>query len=161
MSIVVRAITLSLLAATGSLAQTGTPAVPLPYRLADLTGDGLPDKLLLAPDGSLAVYVNRGHGEFDAIRQELPLAYVESVLVTDLDGDAHADLYLVSSGPNVALLDITDFQSGEQEAYMLYRFDASSTSQTIYGGKIYRDDIGVTPHGLGLLPNDFLVNDND
>ncbi|MHC5209263.1 MAG: FG-GAP repeat domain-containing protein [Planctomycetota bacterium] len=104
MHISLRAAFLSVLAGSTLAAQVDTTVGRAPYRLADLTGDGLPDKLRLAPDGSLSVLVNRGHGIFDEIRQELPRVIVEDVLLSDLDGDGHTDVYLVSGGPNVALL---------------------------------------------------------
>ncbi|MHC5209259.1 MAG: FG-GAP-like repeat-containing protein [Planctomycetota bacterium] len=104
MFFVVRAVSLSLLASATLAAQAVPTIEPPPYRLADLTGDGLPDKLRLAPDGTFTVLVNRGHGSFEAVRQELPRVHVEAALVSDLDGDGHSDIYLVSADANLALL---------------------------------------------------------
>ncbi len=73
-------------------------------RLLDLTGDGLLDRLQLGPDGALIVEVNRGARRFHAIHQELPRVEVTAVLAGDLDRDGLIDLYLVSPGPDVALV---------------------------------------------------------
>ena len=77
---------------------------PARMRLVQLTDDGLPDKLHLGADGSLAVSVNLGRGRFARVEQELPATTVSDVLVSDLDGDGHRDLYLVSPAANRALL---------------------------------------------------------
>ncbi len=92
--------------AAGVAAPFATPIADAPrvaLRLVDLTGDGLPDKLHLASDGALAVSVNLGRGGFALVSQALPRVAVSDVLATDLDGDGHTDLYLVSPGANVAL----------------------------------------------------------
>jgi hypothetical protein len=85
-------------------AQDSDPAAPVPYRLIDLTGDDLADRVFLGLDGSISVSVNRGHGRFAPVWQELPAVRVSSLLATDLDGDGLTDLYLVSAAGNVALL---------------------------------------------------------
>lgn len=90
----------------GSLLMQVQPVPSL--RLVELTGDGLADKLLLGGDGSLAVAVNRGGGRFATVVQEglgrVKVVSVRDVLVTDLNGDGHADLYLTSAMENRALL---------------------------------------------------------
>ena len=58
------------------------------------------------------------------------------------------------------MLDIVDFTSGQTENYLVLRFAASTTSQTIFGGRLFRDDIGTQVHSVGILPQDFLVNDD-
>ncbi|MFT7465190.1 MAG: hypothetical protein ACI9EF_003555, partial [Pseudohongiellaceae bacterium] len=89
-----------------SLLLLTTPAPSL--RLVELTGDSLADKLLIGADGSLSVAVNRGAGSFVTIvpgRAGLPATLgVVDVLVTDLNGDGHADLSLTCTGDNRALL---------------------------------------------------------
>lgn len=90
----------------GSLLMQVQPVPSL--RLVELTGDGLADKLLLGADGSLAVAVNLGRGRFVPLVQDglqsVRVAGVQDVLVSDLDGDGHADLYLTSATENRALL---------------------------------------------------------
>ncbi|RKY21103.1 MAG: hypothetical protein DRQ55_05480 [Planctomycetota bacterium] len=73
-------------------------------RLVDLTADGLPDKLLMSAEGSLSVSVNLGAGRFAALGQALPRVDALELLLSDLNGDGHVDLYLVSREANLALL---------------------------------------------------------
>jgi len=73
-------------------------------RVLDLDGDGHLDRLQVRAEGTLEVALNRGGRQFEPIAQSLPPVVVSDVLATDLDGDGHLDLYLVSPGPNVALL---------------------------------------------------------
>lgn len=67
---------------------------------------------------------------------------------------------LLGSGTVGTLLDITDFVCGDQDNHLVLRFAASTTAQTIYGGKLYEDDAGTTVHELGLTPRHFLVNND-
>jgi hypothetical protein len=67
---------------------------------------------------------------------------------------------LLGSGTVGTLLDITDFSSGDADNYLALRFAASTTAQTIYGGKLFRQDGGTQTADLGLRPQDFLVNDD-
>ena len=77
-----------------------TPA----YRLVELNGDRLPDKLVSWSDGRLAVALNRGGGRFVEVEQALPRAHVRDVLADDLDGDGLTDLYVVAAGANRLLV---------------------------------------------------------
>ena len=65
----------------------------------------------------------------------------------------------IGSGTVGTLLDITDFFTGEYDNYMVLRFAASTASQTIYGGKLFGMNDG-TAAGVGILPQDFVVNDD-
>ncbi len=73
-------------------------------RLIDITGDGALDKVFFGSDGSLTVAVYVGGRDFQPIEQTLPNVNVTHVLRHDLNGDGLLDMYLVSTGPNVALL---------------------------------------------------------
>lgn len=96
-------LSLALLLSTSLILAPPSPSLAS-LRLVELTGDGLADKLLIDADGRLSVAVNRGAGHFELIAQPLPSVALQHVLVTDLDGDGHADLYLTSPGDNLALL---------------------------------------------------------
>jgi hypothetical protein len=95
---------------------------------------------------------------------------IKSVMVYGEDTAVTYTVYSVAVSTGVAtslgngtvgtLLDITDFTSGTQDDYLAIRVAASTTSQTIYGGKLYTDDSGTTVDGAGLTPRDFLVNDD-
>lgn len=77
---------------------------PTVLRYVDLDGDGRVDRLLREAGGGLVVDLNQG-SHFRAVQQGLPaVAGLRDVLVSDLDGDCRLDLYLVGTGPNVALL---------------------------------------------------------
>ena len=67
---------------------------------------------------------------------------------------------LLGSGTVGTLLDITDFTSGNQADYLLFRFAASTTSQTIYGGQLFTDDLGTAYEFDSLTPVHFFVNDD-
>lgn len=84
-------------------AALAAPALASSARLVELTGDALPDKLVLGPAGHVAVEVNLGHGRFAPVDQDLPRVAVVDWLADDLDGDGLVDLYLVSPGDDVVL----------------------------------------------------------
>jgi len=75
---------------------------PISVRFVDLNGDELLDKLI-SHESQLSVSINRGTGSFVPTNQQLPLVDIADILVSDLDGDGLADLYLVSPHENVAL----------------------------------------------------------
>ncbi len=80
-------------------------------RFVDVTGDGFADALRIE-DGRLTVSVNRQGRVFEVATSnlELPRLAIHDILISDLDDDGHLDLYLVGSGPNVALVgDSTGF----------------------------------------------------
>src|SRR6185503_18602419 len=85
--------------ASASIGDAHTPAV----RMIDLDDDGLLDRLWFGDDNRPTISLNRGARVFEEIRQELPAVVVSDVLVDDLNGDGHTDLYLVSPQANVAL----------------------------------------------------------
>jgi uncharacterized protein YjbI with pentapeptide repeats len=123
---------------------TDPPPSPASLHLADLTGDGRLEKLVVAPDGTLSVAVNLGGGRF------APPLGVEGVpggatpLASDLDGDGLTDLYLVAPGVNVALLG--DGQGGLREAT-----EALGLADTGEGRFAERVDLdGLPPHELIL-----------
>lgn len=67
---------------------------------------------------------------------------------------------LLGSGTVGTLLDITDFSNGNQDSYLVLRFAATTTTQTLYGGRLFSDDAGLLIEDLPLLPRDFVVNDD-
>jgi hypothetical protein len=76
-----------------------------PYiRLVDVDRDGRLDRVSFDAAGTIEIALNRGARVFDLVRQELPPVNVAGILAGDLNDDGHVDLYLVSSGANVALL---------------------------------------------------------
>ena len=83
---------------------TTQDSVPAPVRMVDVDGDGRLDRLQLGPDGALRVALNLGRREFEPIVQGLPRVDLVDVLAADLNGDGHADLYLVAEGENAALV---------------------------------------------------------
>ncbi|MHC5209261.1 MAG: hypothetical protein ACYTG2_00915 [Planctomycetota bacterium] len=95
---------------------------------------------------------------------------VASLIVYGEDTAVTFDVYSVAVATGVAtslgsgtvgtLLDITDFTSGDQDDYMVLRFAASTTAQTIYGGKLFALDNGTSTLDQGIRPQDFLVNDD-
>jgi hypothetical protein len=96
---------------------------------------------------------------------------IRSVLVYGEDPTVTYSVYSVSlvtgvstllgSGTVGTLLDITDFQADNQVNYLLFRFAASATTHTIYGGNLYRGDTGVLLSNFGLHPSHFLVNNDE
>jgi len=67
---------------------------------------------------------------------------------------------LLGSGTVGTLLDITDFTTGNQANYMVIRFAASTTAQTIYGGLLFKDAGATLFEDMGLTPRDFIVNND-
>jgi hypothetical protein len=67
---------------------------------------------------------------------------------------------LLGSGTVGTTLDITDFAASSQSNYLLLTFVASTTSQTLFGGKLFTDDSGILPYANGILPSDFMLNDD-
>ncbi len=74
-------------------------------RFEDVTGDGLRDVVTITEAGYLTVAVNRQGRVFEVAMTELPIPITstQDILISDLDGDGHLDLYLVGPGPNLAL----------------------------------------------------------
>lgn len=77
---------------------------PPSFRVVDVTGDGLPDKLRFDADGTLTVSVGPlPSTQAPRVHKLAPLALAQ-LLVDDLNGDGSLDLYVVSQAKNVALL---------------------------------------------------------
>jgi hypothetical protein len=80
------------------------PSIHRAFRLVDLDLDGRLDRVAYNAEGKLEVSLNRGDRVFEPIRQDLPRVSVAGLLAGDLNGDQRVDLYVVSTGANVALV---------------------------------------------------------
>ena len=68
---------------------------------------------------------------------------------------------LLGNGTVGTLLDITNFNTTANTAYMMIRVNVSNTTtQTIYGGRMFKDDAGTAITQSAIVPRDFMVNDD-
>ncbi|GAB5495994.1 MAG: hypothetical protein Phyf2KO_10740 [Phycisphaerales bacterium] len=74
--------------------------------IADFTGDGLPDIVIVAEDDQTnEFYINSGDGSFKDASSQIPVAGTSnSVLALDVDSDGDQDLLIGNNGANVLLL---------------------------------------------------------
>ncbi|WP_033288889.1 FG-GAP-like repeat-containing protein [Amycolatopsis jejuensis] len=80
---------------------TGLTTDPARVRLADFDGDGRADYLLIAPNGAVSVYLNRGgdgHGGWQALGQVATGLTTDPsrVRFADFDGDGRTDYLLIA-----------------------------------------------------------------
>lgn len=92
------------LLSAGALLSAQTDAAVQGLRFADLDADGSLDRVLLQAEGGVRIELHRGGRHFEAVAQDLPAVRVQDVLVSDLDRDGRADLYLICAGANQVLL---------------------------------------------------------
>ena len=110
-------------------------------------------------------------GELIAIPALEANSTIRSVIVFGEDTGVTYEVYsvniskgkpsLLGSGVIGTHLDIRNFNTGNQERYLLFRFDASTSAQTIFGGRLFSDEAGMVTTDVGLTPRDFIVNDDE